>query len=73
MRENRRRWTRNAGLASTIGIVMVVATFIGYMVGSWLDNKLGTSPWLMFVLSLMGIVAGFIEVFRIAKQISSDE
>lgn len=64
------RWIRNAGLASTAGIVLVVATFIGFFIGRWLDAKLGTDPWLMLLLTLMGIIAGFIEVFRIVSQIS---
>lgn len=73
MRENQRKWIRNAGLASSIGIVLVVATFIGFFFGKWLDEKLGTGPWLMLLFTLMGIAAGFIEVFRIARQISSED
>lgn len=73
MREDRRKWIRNAGLASTAGIVLVVATFIGFFFGQWLDKRLGTEPWLTLLLTLMGIVAGFIEVFRIVRQISEDE
>ena len=73
MRENRRKALRSAGQASSIGIVLVVATLIGYALGSWLDGKLGTEPWLMLILTLMGITAGFIEVFRIAKKLSGDE
>ncbi len=71
--EDRAKWIKGAGLASTIGIALVVSTVIGYALGSWLDSKLHTAPWLMFVCSLLGIIAGFIEVFRIAAQISRDE
>lgn len=73
MREDQRKWIRNAGQASSIGFVLVISTIIGYAIGTWLDKKLGTAPWLMFVFSLLGIVAGFVEVFRIANQISRDE
>lgn len=72
MRQNRRSWIRNAGLASMVGIVLVVSTFIGFFFGQWLDGKLGSGPWLMLVFTLMGIAAGFIEVFRIVRQMSDN-
>lgn len=73
MPENQRNWMRAAGLASTAGIVLVVATAIGFLFGQWLDQKLGTDPWLMLLFTLMGIVAGFIEMIRILLRISEEE
>ena len=73
MRENQRKWIRGAGLASTVGLVLVVSTVIGYAFGSWLDKKLGTDPWLMLVFTLMGIAAGFIEMFRIVLRLSKED
>jgi len=73
MRENRRKWIRGAGLASTVGIVLVVCTVIGYAFGSWLDRVFGTEPWLMLLFTLMGIAAGFIEMFRIVLRISKEQ
>ena len=73
MREDRRKWIRAGGLASTAGIVLVVSTFIGWAFGSWLDGKLGTEPWLMLLFTVMGVAAGFIEMFRIVLQISKEE
>ncbi len=73
MPENQQKWIRGAGQASSIGLVLVVAIVIGYVIGSWLDKKLGTAPWLMFIFTLLGIIAGFIQVFRIASQLSKEE
>jgi len=73
MRENQRKWIRGAGLASTVGLVLVVSTVIGYAFGSWLDKKLGTDPWLMLLFTLMGIAAGFIEMFRIVLGLSKED
>lgn len=72
-RGNQHRWVRNAGLASSAGLVLVISTILGYEAGSWLDGRFGTSPWLMLVLTLMGITAGFIELFRLVLQILKDE
>ena len=72
MRDDNRKLIRYGGMASIIGIVLVISTFIGWAFGSWLDKKLGTDPWLMFIFTLMGITAGFIEMFRILKSITKD-
>ena len=73
MAGNDYKWARKAGLASSIGIVLVVSIVIGWAFGSWLDTKLGTSPWLMLVFTLLGIAAGFIEMIRIAQQLSKED
>lgn len=66
-------WMRKAGIASSIGITMVASVLIGWYVGSWLDDKLGSSPWLMLVGTLLGVAAGFIEMANIARRLSNDE
>lgn len=72
-RDNKYKWMRGAGLASSIALVLVVAIFIGYALGLWLDSIFGTEPWLMLLFTLLGIVAGFIEMIRIAIRLSKEE
>lgn len=50
---------------SIVGIQFPVAIGIGYLWGRWMDRHLGTAPWLTIVFSLFGIVAGFVNLFRI--------
>jgi ATP synthase protein I len=71
--DNRSDWVRKAGLASSIGIMFVGSTLLGAAFGWWLDKKLGTSPWLMLVFTLLGTAGGFIEMVKIAKEISKDD
>lgn len=73
MVEGNNNWIRKAGLASSIGLVLVVSIFIGWAFGSWLDGKLHSSPWFMLLFTLMGIAAGFIEMVKIARQLSKDD
>jgi F0F1-type ATP synthase assembly protein I len=47
---------------------MAAATFIGWLIGHWLDLQLGTDPWLMLVFVLLGVAAGFKGVFRAARE-----
>ena len=48
----------------TVGIVLVSCIVIGYFLGSFLDRKLGTEPWLSVAGVLLGSGAGFFELFR---------
>ncbi|MBI3909918.1 MAG: AtpZ/AtpI family protein [Armatimonadetes bacterium] len=68
-----RELLRQMGILSTVGVLMVVATGIGYLFGSWLDRQLGTSPWLMVVCTTMGVAAGFIELFRTVLRIIREQ
>ena len=55
--------------ASLIGIHMVVTTFVGLAVGYFLDAWLGSKPWLTMIFLLLGIVAGFKNMFQEVKAI----
>lgn len=52
------------GNAGTIGLQLVSATFIGLAMGYFLDKWLGTEPWLLVIFLILGIVAGFRDVYR---------
>ncbi len=54
--------------ASTIGIQLVLATFIGFLMGYGLDKLFKTSPWFTFIFLVLGVIAGFREVFKVAKR-----
>ncbi len=54
---------------SIMGIEMVVSTFIGLAIGIYLDNKFETAPWLTIVFLIIGIIAGFRNIFREIKKL----
>ena len=54
--------------ASTIGLNLVFSTFIGLAIGYGLDSLFHSSPWLTIIFLLIGIIAGFRELLRIAKK-----
>ncbi|MDI6801222.1 MAG: AtpZ/AtpI family protein [Thermodesulfovibrionales bacterium] len=54
--------------ASSVGIHLVISTFVGLAIGYGLDKLLGTSPYLTVIFLIIGIVAGFRELIRIAKK-----
>lgn len=48
----------------SVGTQLVVSVFIGFGMGYWLDKQLGTRPVLMVVFILLGVAAGFLNVYR---------
>ncbi|MDI6727910.1 MAG: AtpZ/AtpI family protein [Thermodesulfovibrionales bacterium] len=54
--------------ASSVGIHLVVSTFVGFAIGYGLDKLFGTSPYLTVIFLITGIIAGFRELIRIAKK-----
>lgn len=59
-------------LASTVGMNLVLATFVGLAIGYGLDKYFGTRPWLTIIFLILGIIAGFRELARIAKRYDDD-
>jgi ATP synthase protein I len=54
--------------ASMVGIQLVVATFVGFFIGRYLDKLFGTFPWLTIIFLVLGLVAGFRDLFRMARE-----
>ncbi len=60
--------------ASTVGINLVLSTFIGFALGYYLvDRYLNTYPWFTIIFLLLGIAAGFKHLFKIAFKAGADE
>ncbi|UCG22140.1 MAG: AtpZ/AtpI family protein [Deltaproteobacteria bacterium] len=64
MKEDTRKALKLVGLASTLGLTIVIATFIGLALGLWLDRVFNTSPWLTVIFLIIGIIAGFRNFYR---------
>lgn len=53
---------------SSIGIAMVIALFGCFYLGRWLDRQLGTEPYLTLLFLLIGIAAGFRNMYLLIKR-----
>jgi ATP synthase protein I len=68
MEEKDRKLIRMLGVLSTVGITMVAATVIGLFIGLKLDTIFGTSPWLTALFLLLGLIAGFRNLFLYTRR-----
>ena len=59
--------------ASQLGLHMVLATFAGLAIGYFIDKFFKTHPLFTITFLLIGIIAGFVELFRFAKKQSRSD
>ena len=55
------------GAGMSAGILLAASIVVGFLIGQWIDKHWNHSaiPWGTLVMSLAGIAAGFINLFRI--------
>jgi len=62
MPENQNPW-QQFGRFLGLAFLFPCCALVGYVIGHYLDKAFGTT-WLTLVFLLLGIAAGFIELFR---------
>jgi F0F1-type ATP synthase assembly protein I len=72
-RRKQARAVRRIGDASAVGLAFPIAIAIGYFWGKALDAYLGTAPWLKYVFTGFGVVAGFLNAIRVSIQVGREE
>ncbi len=68
MDSNKKKEALRLSVVSSLGLMLVISTFMGYGIGAWLDHKFQTKPALTIVFVLLGIGAGFINLFRVMNK-----
>lgn len=56
-----------AGEYSALGMILPASVFAGYLIGYLLDKQFGTT-YLYLVFLVLGIISGFIQIFRFLKK-----
>ena len=55
--------------ATSIGLSLVVAIFVGVGIGLFLDRCFGTKPYLTILFLILGIISGYKNMFYFIKKI----
>lgn len=72
---NPKSWAALTGPYLTLGLQLAMTVVAFFFFGRWLDQRLGTDPWLMLVGLVVGISGGLFSFLRtvIAFGKKSDE
>ena len=65
--------TQLGGTAGTMGLHIVSAIIVGLVIGYFLDDWLGTKPWMIMIFFFVGVVAGFKMVFEDFRKLQRRE
>jgi ATP synthase protein I len=63
---------RAMGIAFRIATELVAGVVVGSLIGYFLDQWLGTAPFLLIVFLLLGIAAGLLNSVRAAQRMQKD-
>ena len=59
---------RAFALITFMGVSVMICIGVGIFIGWLLDNWLGTSPWLLMVFTILGIIAAIKSMYDMAKR-----
>jgi ATP synthase protein I len=61
---------RGVGVAAALSAQLILSIVVGFLLGHWLDGVFHTVPWLTIAGVLLGIIAGFVGLFRLSQVLS---
>ena len=64
---------KNLGDLLSIGIMFPASIAIGYGIGYLLDRSFGTGTTFKLIFLLLGIAAGFINLFKVVRRLDRDD
>lgn len=68
MKKETRKLFKELWYYSSLSFSIALAIVIGLGIGYWLDTRYDTSPWLTLVFLVLGIIAGFRNIYLAMKK-----
>ena len=59
--------------AFRLGTELVAAVVVGTIIGFILDNWFGTKPWFIIIFFFIGVIAGIMNVIRVANNMQKKD
>jgi ATP synthase protein I len=60
------------GSVGKIASGLVLPILVGFFLGNYLDERLGSAPWMTLILLMLGVAAGFGWLYRISARGEDD-
>ena len=58
--------------ASAAGLLFPLSIVAGYLLGKWTAAALGLPPWVAFVGAVLGVAAGFWNLYRLLRGLETE-
>ncbi len=71
-REPKRTDFRRLAALSSLGLLLPSSIAVGLFFGYWLDNKLGTRPYMLLIFFALGVISGFLSLWRGIRKYGKD-
>ena len=55
-----------------MGLEVGLSVVVGFLIGTWLDEWLETTPWFLIIFGVAGVIAGYRSMFRMVKRMQSE-
>ena len=71
--KNDEKSSSNIGHAFKISTELLAAVIVGTIIGFILDNWFGTKPWFIITFFFIGVIAGILNVIRVANNMQTKD
>ena len=61
------------GSAFRLGTELIAAVAVGTIIGFILDNWFDTKPWFIIIFFFIGVIAGILNVIRVANNMQKED
>ena len=63
---------KGMGSYGTVGLEVILSVLVGFLGGTFLDDKLGTKPWLTLIGFAYGVAAAARALYRAARRATKE-
>jgi ATP synthase protein I len=73
LKRETRRYIRELAYYSSLGLQVALSIFIGVAIGVYLDRRFDYYPWLTLIFLVLGIAAGFRNIWLAIRKSERDQ
>lgn len=66
--DNRKEYFRKYGIVTALVFEIVALVFLGFLIGGFLDKKIGSDPYLMMTGVILGFIGGIYRFYRSTRK-----